>query len=154
MTTKEQRKASWDRWAAKGDNHAKYLKKQRERAHNNPHIQTERQRAKYHSDPDYRFRKNMSNRISKALKTQKARKDGTMWDALGCDAKTLRVHLASQFEPGMTFENHGEWHVDHRIPCAALDLRCPLAQLVCFHYSNLQPMWGKENQCKGGRYEA
>jgi len=34
----------------------------------------------------------------------------------------LKEHLEVRFENGMTWENHGELHVDHRRPCASFDL--------------------------------
>jgi hypothetical protein len=45
----------------------------------------------------------------------------------------------------MTMENQGKWHIDHIIPCASFDLRCPVQQLACFHYNNLQPLWAEDN---------
>ena len=45
----------------------------------------------------------------------------------------------------MTKENHGLWHVDHIIPCASFDLSKPEEQARCFHYSNLQALWSRED---------
>ena len=52
----------------------------------------------------------------------------------------------------MTKENHGKWHVDHIIPCASFDLTKPEQQAKCFHYTNLQPLWAKDNAKKGAKY--
>jgi hypothetical protein len=73
---------------------------------------------------------------------------------LGCSISGLRVHLEKQFKPGMTWENHGYagWHVDHIRPLASFDLRDPVQQKVCFHYTNLQPLWAPENIEKGSRH--
>lgn len=43
-----------------------------------------------------------------------------------------------------------EIHVDHKVPCCAFDLTRPSEQAKCFHYTNLQPLWGKDNFEKGG----
>lgn len=59
------------------------------------------------------------------------------------------VHLESQFEPGMTWENRRKWHIDHIIPCAAFDLTDTEQQRACFHYTNLRPLWASENISKG-----
>ena len=49
----------------------------------------------------------------------------------------------------MTWENYGEWEVDHILPCASFDLEQPEAQRQCFHYTNLQPLWKADNRSKG-----
>jgi len=64
---------------------------------------------------------------------------------LGCSLKTLKQHLENQFKPGMTWENHGKWHIDHIRPCASFDLSKPEEQKKCFHYTNLRPLWAEEN---------
>ena len=53
----------------------------------------------------------------------------------------------------MTKYNHGLWHVDHIRPCASFDLSKPKQQKICFHYTNLQPLWAHENSSKGAKYE-
>jgi hypothetical protein len=53
----------------------------------------------------------------------------------------------------MTRENHGLWHVDHIRPCASFDLTDPEQQAICFHYTNLQPLWAIDNIKKGARYD-
>ena len=53
---------------------------------------------------------------------------------------------------GMSWENHGDWHVDHIRPCCSYDLTIEEEQKKCFHYTNLQPLWAEENLSKGGAY--
>ena len=60
-------------------------------------------------------------------------------------------HLEKSFKPGMTKENHGEWHIDHIRPCSSFDLTKPEEQTKCFHYSNLQALWAHENLSKGAK---
>lgn len=47
----------------------------------------------------------------------------------------------------------GEWHIDHIKPCASFDLTDPEEQKECFHYTNLQPLWAKDNLNKGAKYD-
>ena len=51
----------------------------------------------------------------------------------------------------MSWDNHGEWHIDHIKPISLFDLTKIEEQQICFHYTNLQPLWAKENISKGGR---
>lgn len=70
---------------------------------------------------------------------------------LGCSMEQFHFHLESLFKPGMSFENYGKWHVDHKIPCANFDLTYPDQRAKCFHYSNLQPLWAMDNFIKNRR---
>ena len=53
----------------------------------------------------------------------------------------------------MTWENYGEWHIDHRKPCASFDLTKEEEQKMCFHFTNLQPMWASMNISKGKAFD-
>nr|QBK92139.1 MAG: hypothetical protein LCPAC304_04860 [Pithovirus LCPAC304] len=72
---------------------------------------------------------------------------------VGCDVDTLREHLEEQFLEGMTWENQGKWHIDHRKPCVRFDLNKEDQRHRCFHYTNLQPMWGPDNLSKSDQYD-
>jgi len=72
---------------------------------------------------------------------------------LGASVDQVWNYLESQFQPGMTRQNHGLWHLDHKRPCASFDLNDPKQQAECFHYTNLQPLWAKDNLKKGAKYE-
>jgi len=113
------------------------------------HNKYERERKK--RDPNYKLIKNMRTRIWFALK-RKYKSKSTI-KLLGCSIEECWQHLESKFQPGMTRENHGLWHVDHIRPCALFDLKCPVQQLACFHYTNLQPLWAIDNIKKGARYD-
>jgi|TARA_R110002110_G_scaffold248495_2_gene464657 hypothetical protein len=70
-------------------------------------------------------------------------------DLLGCSSKFLKTHLENQFTEGMSWDNYGEWHIDHIIPCSSFDLSIPEHQQKCFDYMNLQPLWAIDNLKKG-----
>jgi Prasinovirus endonuclease VII len=73
---------------------------------------------------------------------------------LGCDIQWLVAWLEVQFQSGMTWENYGPiWHVDHIKPCAAFDLSDPAQQRLCFHWTNLQPLFAEENLRKAAKWE-
>ena len=72
---------------------------------------------------------------------------------VGCDINTLRDHLETQLKDGMTWENQGEWHIDHIKPCASFDITKEDERMKCFNYTNLQPLWGTENMSKGSTHD-
>jgi hypothetical protein len=74
---------------------------------------------------------------------------------LGCDLQWLVAWLEVQFQPGMTWDNYGPiWHVDHIRPCASFNLTDPDQQQLCFHWTNLQPLFAEENLRKSANYNA
>jgi hypothetical protein len=72
---------------------------------------------------------------------------------LGCSFACAKQHIESQFKDGMSWDNFGEWHIDHIRPLASFDLTDVTQQLMAGHYTNLQPLWAAENMAKGAKYE-
>ena len=70
-------------------------------------------------------------------------------ELVGCTMPELMSHLEKRLLPGMSWENRSLWHIDHKRPCASFDLTDPAQQRQCFHYTNLQPLWGRDNCSKG-----
>lgn len=101
------------------------------------------------NDINYRILSNLRNRVYCAL--VRGYKAKTTLELLGCTIEQLRVHLESQFTEGMTWDNYGKWHIDHIKPCASFDLTNKKEQLECFHYTNLQPLWARDNILKGSK---
>ena len=108
---------------------------------------------KLKTDPDFKLKMQLRHRIYLALKVKGISKSKRTMKLLGCTVEELWKHLESKFQPGMTKENYGKWHVDHIKPCASFDLTDPKQQFICFHYTNLQPLWAKDNIRKGAKYE-
>jgi len=81
----------------------------------------------------------------------KGTKNGKKWQELvGYSLQDLVTHLEKQFAEGMTWENYGEWHVDHKIPLAAFSFVTPEDPnfRICWGLANLQPMWATDNMRK------
>jgi hypothetical protein len=63
----------------------------------------------------------------------------------------LKKYLENKFKPGMNWKKRHLIHIDHIIPCSSFDLTNPKQQAKCFHYTNLQPLWAKENLIKSNK---
>jgi len=103
------------------------------------------------TDPNFKLLRSIRTRILKALKRNP--KSKSTIKLLGCSIEECWQHLESKFQPGMTKENHGKWHIDHIKPCISFDLTDPEQQKICFHYTNLQPLWAEDNLKKGAKYD-
>lgn len=95
------------------------------------------------SNPNYMLSEKLRARIRNALRGNPRSAD--IQTLLGCDYTSFRHYIQSKFQAGMTWNNFGEWHLDHIIPCSSFDLTKIEDQQRCFHYTNHQPLWAKDN---------
>lgn len=102
-------------------------------------------------DPEFKLIKTLRSRLYSALKRKDVKKKSETLELTGCSISFLKEHLEKQFKDGMTWKNHGQWHIDHIVPCVSFNLLLEEEQKKCFHYTNLQPLWAKENLSKGGK---
>lgn len=100
------------------------------------------------------IRTKLSGRINRALQKRYKKASKTM-NLVGCSIQSLISHLESNFKPGMSWNNYGMrgWHIDHIRPCASFDLSKSEEQSKCFHYSNLQPLWWRDNIIKSDKWD-
>jgi hypothetical protein len=110
----------------------------------------QRQHARLKNSPTERIKHKIRSRIGMAVK--KGSKSVSSAALLGCTISEYRKYLETKFLPGMNWENCGKngWHIDHIRPCNDFDLTKPEEQLLCFHFSNTQPLWQIDNLKKGG----
>ena len=140
---KEAKKAYNAKWRAENkDYDAKYREENKE-ARN----AYEKSRSK--SDPIFKTARLLRNRTWAILKNKKFSRSQSSSEYLGCSFEQLKTHLEAQFQPGMTWENQGQWHVDHIISLASAKTIEEVYALC--HYSNLQPLWAAENISKGAK---
>jgi hypothetical protein len=120
--------------------------------HNTDEFKEERnakRRQRYKTDINYKILSLLRCRIHVALKGNS--KSAKTRKLVGCDIPFLKQYLAEQFDEGMSWENHGEWEIDHIMPCASFDMSDPLQQSECFNYKNLQPLWAEDNNSKSDK---
>ncbi len=109
-------------------------------------------RRKKEQDPSFAIGMRLRIRLAGALSRSRSQKSAPTLDLLGCKWDFFLNWLESKFQPGMSWENRSQWHIDHIIPCCAFNLADPEQQRKCFHYTNLQPLWARENLSKNGKY--
>jgi hypothetical protein len=102
-------------------------------------------RKRMSENPKIRLSMAVSAGIRRSLKTGKG---GKGWESLvGYSIDRLMEHLQKHFQPGMSFENYGEWHIDHKIPLAAHNFETPddIDFKRAWALGNLQPLWAVDN---------
>lgn len=102
-------------------------------------------------DPLFRAQCALRRSVATVFERLKQNKPTNTLDLLGCSWEEAIRHFESLFKKGMSWLNHGEWHIDHIRPVASFS---PEELLKANHISNLQPLWAHENLAKGDRYES
>lgn len=109
------------------------------------------QRAK--EDPAFamklRMRK-MLARMYEAIRQKRVRRCTTEQE-IGYTAQQLKEHIERQFVRGMSWGNHGEWHIDHIVPIGEFDLLTPEGRRAANALTNLRPIWATENLKKSDK---
>lgn len=117
------------------------------------------QRERYYSNPEFKIADLLRGRTRRLVKQGRAEKFCGYNDYIGCTPQELVQHLESQFYEcpstgkTMTWDNHGEWHIDHIRPLASFDLTKEKEFMQAHHYTNLQPLWAEENLSKGATWD-
>jgi hypothetical protein len=128
------------------------FKNRKEWKEKNPEYLKLYNRKKRKEDVNFKIAGGYRCRVYSALKSNQ--KTGKTMDVLGCSVEELRIYLEKKFQEGMSWNNYNYngWHIDHIKPCSLFDLSIPEEQKKCFHYTNLQPLWAKDNFKKSSTF--
>ena len=99
---------------------------------------------RHYRQPKNRLCRNIRTDIYKSFKTGKS----GLWESrVGYTLAELKQHLQRQFQPGMSWSNYGQWHIDHIKPVASFDFSSyeQGAFKQCWALSNLRPLWARYN---------
>lgn len=119
----------------------------------NPTYLVDYARKRRKADPAFALVGKLRTLYRLALKNGNGSKAGSVTGLLGCSIAEFKVHLELMFQNGMTWENRGQWHIDHIVPCAAFDHADPAQVAKCWHFTNFQPLWATENLKKNSRHD-
>jgi len=84
------------------------------------------------------------------LKRLETSKQGHTIEMLGYSSLDLKLHIEKQFLPGMSWDNHGEWHIDHILPVTSFTDTDNINEVCALN--NLQPLWAFDNMSKSNKY--
>ena len=102
------------------------------------------------NEPLFKLSLNIKALVYAAFKNRGFTKNTKTAEILGCSFEEFQSHIQKQFKGGMSWSNHGDWHIDHIIPVASAIDEEELYKLN--HFSNLQPLWRDENLKKGDNF--
>ena len=96
-----------------------------------------------------RFKDDVRSLIYNSLHRKDYLKSKTTEEIIGCDLEFFVKYIESKFTDGMCWERINEIHIDHIIPLATAKTEEEVIKLC--HYTNLQPLWAKDNLSKGSK---
>ena len=104
------------------------------------------------NNPRARMMKNIRRRLSSVVKLKGGRRPASSSKTIGCSPKELYEYIENKFTEGMSWDNYGEWHIDHIKPISKHNLDDIKEVEKINHHTNLQPLWAEENINKGDSY--
>jgi len=100
------------------------------------------------NDPVVKLTSNIRHRTTQYLKSKNYKINSNIFEIIGCSPEYLKEHIKKQFTEGMCWELLGQSiHIDHIIPLSSAKTEKEIYKLC--HYTNLQPLWAKDNLSKG-----
>jgi len=100
-------------------------------------------------DSLFKLTNNTRTLIKQSFRRNGYSKNSKTFQILGCSFEEFKKHIERQFTKGMTWENQGEWHLDHIYPVSLAKDSEELIRLN--HYTNFQPLWAEDNLQKGNK---
>jgi len=154
LANKEKQAAYSKKWQEANPEKKMAATRRWEKANPEKHIVGDRRRHREYmkkrksEDLDFRIRVQLRDRTSKAIKN--GSKAGSAVRDLGMNTADFRLHIASQFSPGMEWGTWGNsFDLDHVYPLAGADLsdRCQFKAVA--NWRNYQPLTPEDNSTKG-----
>lgn len=153
--TKEERSAARKKHYEKNKERLKekqreYLDKNREKIRESRRgYYREYMRKRRENDPTFKVLTRMRDFNRRCVEAIRGVKNWRTATILGYTPDELRLHIESQWQDGMSWENYGEWHIDH-IKSIKQHLNEGIDDIKIINaLTNLQPLWAFDNLSKG-----
>ena len=143
----EKEKDGKKRWTEK--NAEKLKEYQRQYKKKNQKRLNELEQKRKQVDPVYRIVCSIRSRVSALCKSISEERNLSATKSIGLNRDEFKKYIESKFQEGMTWENYGEWHIDHIKPLSTATTEEQVMELN--HYTNLQPLWAIENLRKSNK---
>lgn len=103
--------------------------------------------------PEYRISCRVGSSLRQSLKSHRGAKGGRTFEIIGYSPQELIAHLERQFLKGMSWDNMGEWHIDHIIPLSSFKITGPDDPELkrAWALANLRPLWAQDNLRKSSK---
>jgi len=102
------------------------------------------------TDELFKLSSNLRNRLNIYLRSKKIKKNNSTFEIIGLHPEKLKDYLEKKFTEGMSWDKLGsEIHIDHIKPLSMAKTESEVYELC--HYTNLQPLWAKDNWIKNNR---
>jgi len=145
----EKLKASCADWYSKNADYAKARAKEYREANKEKMLEWSKQyRAEREkSDPVFKLTRRLRSLIYLKISTGGYTKRSKTNDILGCTFDEFKTYIEGKFHSGMSWDNYGQWHLDHIVPVASAQTEEDVIRLN--HHTNFQPLWAIDNLKKG-----
>ena len=132
------------------NNKGKHAEHQAKWRKSHPELDYQRSKDRYNRI-EHKIKSRLRNRLRDAIKNNQ--KTGSAVKDLGCSIEEFKIYLESKFTEGMNWNNWSlyGWHLDHIKPLSLFNLTNIEELLKACHYTNLQPLWAKDNLTKGDK---
>ena len=144
LENKPKVKKMWDKWYSKNQDSYKETRYKQRNTDQYRKYARECRYDRYHSDVDFQLRCCLRTAFNRVMSGS----DSSMFQHLGCTIEELKLHLESKFQDNMSWDNYGKWHIDHIRPLSAFNDNAHEA----FYFTNLQPLWARDNLKKSNKY--
>lgn len=103
------------------------------------------------NNPIAKVAKSCRSRIREILNSKNLDKKLSFSQYIGCTGKELITYIENKFHSGMSWDNYGNWHIDHIVPLSVANTEDQVYKLC--HYTNLAPVWSTDNITKNNKLQ-